>query len=185
MYNPAPDTTHSLQEKCVLSNDQMHALSITHPSIYVAQADGIEQTVDGDVVAEAAPEQIIEMEINKLHREAREITPARRSAGTHMLIPIKLWEHADVATDARLVVNVSSDLSNGQILQVIKTLGKYNVWDDGQSKLSLPKQSIFEMKIPTLDEEVTFKVEPYRQSKDQMDFLIEQIPLNNGSLTLG
>ena len=111
LYNPAPDTAHTLQEKCVLSNDQMHALSITHPSIYVAQADGREQTVDGEVVAEAAPEQIIEMEINKLHREAREITPVRRSAGTHMQIPIKLWEHAGVATDARLVVNVSSDLS--------------------------------------------------------------------------
>ena len=119
LYNPAPDTTHTLQDNCVLNDDQMYALSITHPSIYVAPADGSEQTVDGEVVAEASPEQVIEMEINKLHREAREITPARRSADTHVQIPIKLWEQAGVATDARLVVNVSSDLSNGQILQVI------------------------------------------------------------------
>ena len=60
-------TTHTLQDNCVLNNDQMHVLSITYPSIYVALADGIEQTADGEVVAEAAPEQVIEMEINKLH----------------------------------------------------------------------------------------------------------------------
>ena len=40
------------------------------------------------------------MEINKLHREARETTPARRSADTHVQMPIKLWEQAGVATDA-------------------------------------------------------------------------------------
>ena len=33
------------------------------------------------------------------------------------------------------------------------------------------------MKIPTVEDEVTFKVEPYRQSDAQMNFLIEQIPL--------
>ena len=58
LYNPAPDTTHTLQDNCVLNNDQMHALSITHPSIYVAPADGIEQTVDGEVVANLAPDNI-------------------------------------------------------------------------------------------------------------------------------
>ena len=33
------------------------------------------------------------------------------------------------------------------------------------------------MKIPTMEDEITFKVEPYRQSGVQMDFLIGQIPL--------
>ena len=51
LYNPAPDTTHTLQDNCVLNNDQMHVLSITYPSIYVALADGIEQTADGEVAA--------------------------------------------------------------------------------------------------------------------------------------
>ena len=67
-----------------------------------------------------------------------------------MKIPVMVWDDAGISEHRRLDVNVSSDLSREQILQLIRTLNSYGVWDDGSSKLSLPKASVFEIMMKIL-----------------------------------
>ena len=59
---------------------------------------------------------------------------------------------------------------------------KYDVWDKPKGALSIPKPSLFEMRIPTDPETPTHRISSYLQSVPKVDFIYKEIELMDGHI---
>ena len=119
----------------------------------------------------------MEMQVNKEYQESKEMLPKRHETQKLVTAPESVYDKYYASGDYRPEYKLNANLQEADIDMIVHAFSGFDVWDVpvGKGDLSMPRRSIFEMRIPTDPEELTHRVDAYKQSDAQEAFLLDQV----------
>ena len=119
----------------------------------------------------------VEMQVNQEYQESRETLPKRHEAQQFVTAPESVYDKHYAQGEYRPLYNLNANLQEAEVDMIVRAFSQYDVWDEpvGDGDLSMPRQSIFEMRIPTDPEVLTHRLDAYRQTDAQEAFLLDQV----------
>ena len=95
----------------------------------------------------------VTMEFNENYVESQEEPPVRHPSGDFKPVPQTILDKFyNSDSESVPLYNVNTNLTDTEIELVVSKFKEYDVWDQSTGKLSMPRQSKFEMEIPTVPE---------------------------------